>query len=58
MPPEEYNALPPIIQMWITQLTDPDIVAMVKTFGDRRRIDLMLFSDRGRCNRPPKHTII
>lgn len=58
MPPEQYDNLPPIIQMWIAQLTDPDIIKMVETFGDRRRIDLTVFSDRGRCNRPPKHSII
>jgi hypothetical protein len=49
--------MPPIITRWIEQVCDPDVVKLVETFGDKRRIDLTLFSDRGRVNRPPKNTV-
>lgn len=50
--------LPPIIQRWIEQLCEPEVVTLVETFGDKRRIDFTLFSDRGRVPKPPKSSVI
>lgn len=54
----ETSDLPPIVQRWIEQLCDPDTIQLVETFGNKRRIDFTLFSDRGRVNRPPKSSVI
>jgi hypothetical protein len=53
----EEKPLPPIVRAWIAQLTSPEVLALVREFGDSRRIDLTLFSDRGRVPRPPVATI-
>jgi hypothetical protein len=46
--------LPPIIQEWISQLQDPEVVKLVEQCGDKRRLDVTLFSDRGHVNKPPQ----
>ncbi len=50
--------LPPIITKWIEQLKQPDVVKLVELYGDRRRIDLTLYSDRGHVAKPPSHQTI
>lgn len=52
------NVIPDIINRWIEQLREPDTIKLVETFGDKRRIDLTLFSDRGRVNKPPRSSVI
>lgn len=54
----EPQPLPPIIEKWIEQLKSLDVVALVNLYGDRRRIDLTLYSDRGRVTKPPSHQTI
>ena len=47
----------PIIKQWIEQLRSPDVVRLVELYGMTRRIDLTLYSDRGRVSKPPSQQI-
>lgn len=50
--------LPEIVRQWMRQLADPDVVRIVTEVGGRRRIDLTLYSDRERVNKPPRVEIV
>ena len=43
----------PIIEAWIQHLQSEEVAAFVEQFGNTRRVDITLYSDRGRTPKPP-----